>query len=167
MAIEITKEGQVLIRAPFFLSEEEISAFVHKKEDWIIKHLIQTKQRYQEIEELPEVDRERICFLTARARMILPERVKHYASRMHVTYGKIGIRHQKTRWGSCSTKGNLSFNCMLMAMPPEIQDYVVVHELCHLKEMNHSAAFWSEVEKVLPDYRQRRKWLKENGNKVK
>ena len=67
------------------------------------------------------------------------------------------------RWGSCSSKGNLNFNCLLMLAPSEILDYVVVHELCHRKQMNHSKAFWLEVEKVLPDYKESIEWLKEEG----
>ena len=84
---------------------------------------------------------------------------------MGVDYGRITIRNQKTRWGSCSAKGNLNFNCLLMLMPTEVIDYVVVHELCHLKEMNHSNAFWREVKQVLPDYRKQVKWLKDEGYK--
>ncbi|HAN50208.1 MAG TPA: metal-dependent hydrolase, partial [Lachnospiraceae bacterium] len=82
---------------------------------------------------------------------------------MGVDYGRITIRHQKTRWGSCSGKGNLNFNCLLMLTPPEVQEYVIVHELCHRKEMNHSYRFWAEVEDVLPDYRVQEQWLKTNG----
>jgi predicted metal-dependent hydrolase len=85
---------------------------------------------------------------------------------MGVEYGRITIRMQKSRWGSCSGKGNLNFNCLLMRTPDEIIDYVVVHELCHLKEMNHSPRFWAEVEKIFPDYKERRKWLKDHGNEI-
>jgi predicted metal-dependent hydrolase len=81
-----------------------------------------------------------------------------------VSYGRITIRNQKTRWGSCSGKGNLNFNCLLMLAPPEVLDYVVVHELCHRREMNHSPRFWALVEQVLPDWRQRRQWLKTHGD---
>ncbi|MDY3888895.1 MAG: M48 family metallopeptidase, partial [Agathobacter sp.] len=86
----------------------------------------------------------------------IPKRVAYFADIMGVDYGRITIRMQKTRWGSCSSKGNLNFNCLLMLAPPEVIDYVVVHELCHRKEMNHSKAFWREVERVLPDYRSRK-----------
>jgi predicted metal-dependent hydrolase len=83
-----------------------------------------------------------------------------------VDYRRITIRSQKTRWGSCSSSGNLNFNCLLLLAPPEVLDYVVVHELCHRKEMNHSPRFWAEVGRVLPDYKKRNKWLKENGSRL-
>lgn len=101
--------------------------------------------------------------LASQARQTVPERVAYFAPLVGVTYGRITIRSQHTLWGSCSGKGNLSFNCLLMLTPPEVLDYVVVHELCHRKEMNHSARFWAEVGRVLPDYEIRRKWLRENG----
>ena len=94
----------------------------------------------------------------------IPERVKFYAPKVGVTYGKITIRNQRSRWGSCSSKGNLNFNCLLMLTPPEVIDSVVVHELCHRKEMNHSDKFYAEILKVFPDYWKWNKWLKENGN---
>ena len=90
----------------------------------------------------------------------IPKRVEHFAKIIGVDYGRITIRNQKTRWGSCSSKGNLNFNCLLMLTPPEVIDYVVVHELCHRKEMNHSKAFWREVEKVIPNYKEYVEWLK-------
>lgn len=96
----------------------------------------------------------------------IPQRVRKYAPIVGVDYGRITIRMQKSRWGSCSSKGNLNFNCLLMAMPEEIRDYVVVHELCHRKQMNHSDKFWAEVEAVLPDYKEKRKWLRDNGEKI-
>ena len=95
---------------------------------------------------------------------VVPKRVAHYAARMGVTYGRITIRHQRTRWGSCSSNGNLNFNCLLMLAPPEVLDYVVVHELCHRKYMNHSKQFWAEVAKVMPDYKKCERWLKEEGS---
>ena len=86
--------------------------------------------------------------------------------RMEVDYNRIAVRAAKTRWGSCSAQGNLNFHWKLVLMPPEILDYVVVHELAHRKEMNHSQRFWAEVERILPDYKARRKWLKEFGSQV-
>ena len=110
--------------------------------------------------------REKVIALAEEALEVIQTRVEYFARVIGVTYGKITIRNQKTRWGSCSSKGNLNFNCLLMLAPPEVLDYVVVHELCHRKQMNHSKAFWSEVEKVLPDYKEARKWLKEEGSQM-
>ena len=104
--------------------------------------------------------------LADKALDVIPGRVEYFANLIGVTYGRITIRNQKTRWGSCSSKGNLNFNCLLMSTPSEVLDYVVVHELCHRKEMNHSKAFWTEVEKALPDYRDAVKWLKEEGSQI-
>ena len=110
--------------------------------------------------------REKVIALAEEALKVIPERVEYFAKVIGVTYGKITIRNQKTRWGSCSSKGNLNFNCLLMLAPSEVLDYVVVHELCHRKQMNHSKAFWAEVEKVCPDYKAAKKWLKEEGSQL-
>lgn len=97
----------------------------------------------------------------AAAKQYVPQRVAWYADRMGVTYEKITIREQKTRWGSCSSTGSLNFNWKLMLLPQELLDYVVVHELAHRKVMNHSPAFWAVVEAELPNYRELRAKLKE------
>ena len=104
--------------------------------------------------------------LAERARHDLTMRCAFWAEKVGVSYGRISIRHQKTKWGSCSSKGNLNFNCLLMLAPETVRDYVVVHELCHRKQMNHSEAFWAEVERVLPGYREARKWLKTHGQEL-
>jgi predicted metal-dependent hydrolase len=97
------------------------------------------------------------------ARDILTGRVEFFARKYDFKVEKIRISSARTRWGSCSTKGTLSFTWRLVMAPLDVIDYVVAHELCHLNEMNHSKAFWAQVEMILPDYRERRKWLKENG----
>ena len=102
--------------------------------------------------------------LADKALKVIPERVRYYAPKIGVTYGRITIRNQRSKWGSCSSKGNLNFNCLLMLTPPEVIDSVVVHELCHRKEMNHSEKFYSEVLRVFPGYWEWDKWLKENGD---
>lgn len=168
LAIEITPELQVVVRAPARMPVREINAFVQEKDDWIRAHLqrMEEKKRLREQHREPAFSEEELQELATQAMKLIPQKVRYYAQIIGVTYGRITIRNQRTRWGSCSGKGNLNFNCLLLLMPEEVLDYVVVHELCHRKEMNHSARFWEEVEKILPDYRQRRKWLKDNGGRI-
>lgn len=101
------------------------------------------------------------------ARETFTEIAEYFKTRLGVDYNALRIKEQKTRWGSCSQKGNLNFNWKLVMAPIEIIDYVVVHELCHLVHMNHAKDFWRLVEGQLPDYQQRKRWLKENGAKLK
>jgi superfamily II DNA helicase RecQ len=110
--------------------------------------------------------KEQLRTLKKRAAAAISERVEYFAPIVGVTYGNITIRSQKTRWGSCSASGNLNFNCLILLAPPEVLDYVVVHELCHRKQMNHSPLFWAEVERVLPDYKASVRWLKQNGRRL-
>ena len=158
IAIQIDREGQVIVRTPYGITKRQVEEFLDEKKDW----LLQTRQRVEKrkTEQIPiseVVRREGI----ERAKRIFPERTAYFAKRMGVDYGRITIREQKTRWGSCSSKGNLNFNWKLVLLDPELQDYVVVHELAHRREMNHSVAFWKVVEAELPDYRERRRRLKE------
>lgn len=168
MALEITRNMEILVRAPYRVSDEAIEKFVQEKATWIEKHLLIMQKRLEEYENNRQesLSTDEIHELAEKALREIPQRVAYYAEKMQISYGRITIRNQKTRWGSCSGKGNLNFNCLLMLTPPEVLDYVIVHELCHRKEMNHSQRFWKEVEKVLPDYQARRRWLKENGNRI-
>ena len=163
-AIQISEPGEVQVRVPLKFPEREIRRMLAEKREWIEKHLEKTARRDAEESALPPLGREEIRRLADEALAYIPQRVREYARRMGVTYGRITIRNQKTRWGSCSSRGNLNFNCLLMLCPREVIDYVVVHELCHRKEMNHSPRFWAEVAAVLPDCREREKWLKRNGH---
>ena len=154
------------MRAPLRTPQYRIMEFLKGKEHWIDLHLEKMRQRQESNADQmsrTSLSEEEIKQLTELAKQVIPQRVAFFVRQMDVTYGRITIRNQKTRWGSCSQAGNLNFNCRLMTMPPEVLDYVVVHELCHRKQMNHSRTFWEEVEKVLPDYRVTRQWLKQNG----
>jgi len=163
ISLEITRTGEVLVRAPRHMSEEEIQKFVRDKSGWLQKHLQKRETEHKVLKEEGGFTEREIKKLQALAKQVIPEKVAYYARLMGVTYGRISIRKQKTRWGSCSREGNLSFNCLLMMAPAEVLDYVVVHELSHRLEMNHSARFWAQVEKMIPDYKKAKKWLKEHG----
>lgn len=159
VAIQISPEGEVLVRCPRRMGTDAVRAFVQSKAGWIEKHLAKRNTAPR----LPAFTADELGTLARQALQAIPERVAHFAPLVGVSYGRITIRNQRSRWGSCSGKGNLNFNCLLMLAPPEVLDYVVVHELCHRKEMNHSARFWAEVARVLPDYQKSRQWLKDNG----
>lgn len=166
MSLEITPDARLLVRAPLRMPDREIKRFVNEKTDWIEKNLQRLMERRTEEQTVEKLTDSELKKLAEQALRVLPEKTAYYAAKMGVTYGRITIRNQKSRWGSCSSKGNLNFNCLLMLTPEKVQDYVVVHELCHRKEMNHSAQFWNEVGQVLPDYRDRRRWLKDNGGSI-
>ena len=157
-AIQINEKGDIIVRSPYSVSRRKVEQMLREKQDWIEKHQKAIKERENSRREMTEQERREGI---ERAKQILPARIQYYAKIMGVTYGRITLREQKTRWGSCSSKGNLNFNWKLALMPDEILDYVVVHELAHRMEMNHSDKFWKIVEPVLPDYRERRKGLKE------
>ena len=158
IAIEL-RPGEIIVRAPIYATKEQIDAHVRSREQWIRKH-------QQTLPSVEPLSMEEVRALAEQAIKTMPPRVAHYAHLLGVTYGRITIRNQRTRWGSCSSKGNLNFNCMLMLTPPEVEDSVIVHELCHLKEMNHSDRFYREVLRVYPDYWRWDKWLKENGELI-
>ena len=163
LAIEIPGENLVLIRAPLRLPEAEIRRFVAERQPWIQKHLARAAQREAQRQAASALTMEEINRLADEALQWFPPRVRQRAEHMGVRVRRITIRNQRTRWGSCTSEGNLNFNCLLMLCPESVREYVIVHELCHRLEMNHSPRFWAEVEKQLPDYRQQRKWLKDNG----
>lgn len=157
MAVQVTRDGRVVVRCPMRVSDGAARAFAKSHEEWIEKHYRETKERLShQVFYTPQQVKE----YRRQAADILAERTAYWAGRMGVDYGRITIREQVTRWGSCSSKGNLNYNWKLIRVPEELLDYVVVHELAHRREMNHSRQFWEIVEQVLPDYRQRRKALK-------
>ena len=166
LGLEVRPDGQVVVRAPRRLGKAEIQKFVTEHESWIRKHLEKVRERQKSRQETKKLSMEEIQSLADQALKVIPERVAYYAPKVGVDYGRITIRNQRSRWGSCSSKGNLNFNCLLMLTPPEVIDSVVVHELCHRKEMNHSARFYAEVLRVFPDYRKWNQWLKEHGGEL-
>ncbi len=164
VAVEITRDARVIVRAPRRMTQADIDRFVLQKRDWIEKHLEQMRLRSEQTAcEKPFTEAE-IRALADRALEVIPPKAERFARLIGVSYGRITIRNQVSRWGSCSGKKNLNFNCLLMLCPGEVVDYVVVHELCHLRHMDHSKEFWAEVERFCRDYKEHRKWLKEQGS---
>lgn len=164
LAVQIRADGTVIARAPLRMPKDRILCFLSEKASWIRMQ----QGKMQERENMRQqarihLDAAQEKELRERAKSVLAQRTAYFARQVGVTYGRITVRDQKTRWGSCSQTGNLNFNFRLILAPPEVLDYVVVHELCHRRQMNHSAQFWQEVAQVLPDYRERKAWLTENG----
>lgn len=164
LAISITEDAGLMVKAPLAMPEKEIEGFINQRRFWIYK---QAKRVLAQIEHRPDRSAEELRMLQKKAAAVLQEKTAYYAKVLGVTCQRIRIGDQKTFWGSCSSQGRISYNWHLVLMPEKIQDYVVVHELCHLLEMNHSPKFWSFVEEIIPDYRERRKWLKEHGNECR
>ena len=157
LALEMTREGKLLVRAPRSVSEEAIRAFVAGHGEWIRAAAVRQAERRRAH---PEPDEEQRLALIAKAREILPGKVAEYARRMGVQPTRVTITSARTRFGSCSAKNALSFSWRLMAWPEEAIDYVVVHELAHIRHHDHSQAFYELVASVLPDHRQRRALLR-------
>lgn len=165
VAIQV-KDGKIIVRAPLRATLAEIDKIVCANSAWIEKQMIKAQERDQNHRGLVPLSTEELQALADKALQVIPPRVKYYAEKIGVTYGRITIRNQRSRWGSCSSKGNLNFNCLLMLAPPEVLDSVIVHELCHRKQMNHSAQFYAEIERVFPEYHKWHGWLKQHGESL-
>ncbi|MBE6583694.1 MAG: M48 family metallopeptidase [Ruminococcaceae bacterium] len=165
-AIKVKPNGEVVIYAPYRMPLELIDKFVLEKSEWISKTRQSVLCAAEERQNIKKLSVDEIQYLIDDAKRIIPLRVEHFAKEMGVRYNRVTIKSQHTRWGSCSNKSNLNFNCLLLLAPENVLDYVVVHELCHLKEMNHSKSFWNEVERVLPDYKMSYDWLKKHGGEL-
>ncbi|MBR0349094.1 MAG: M48 family metallopeptidase [Clostridia bacterium] len=157
LSLEVKENGEVVLRAPFWCSGKTIDAFVNEKNDWLKSAL----ERQKKISENKvQLDDKRIAELKRSAKILLPERVNYYSKIMGVEPTGIKITSAQKRFGSCSTKNSICFSYILMLYPQEAIDYVVVHELAHIRFHNHSKDFYGFIESVLPDYRNREKLLK-------
>ena len=159
-SMQIDAQG-LLLRVPLGATQRQIEQFLREHTRWIEKHM--TLLERQKAAGARHLSQQELTALAEQAKAVIPRRVAYYAPLVGVTYGRITIRCQQTRWGSCSAKGNLNFNCLLMLAPPQVLDSVVVHELCHRRHMNHSERFYDEVLRVFPEYHKWHGWLKENG----
>ena len=155
LAIEVRPGNEVLLRSPMRLGQETALAFARSREEWIKKHFHKPRA-------LPEREytEEEEAQLRKKARDILPPLVARYAALLGVTPGRITITGARTRFGSCSRKGSLSFSYRLMAYPEAAIAYVALHEAAHLRQLNHSPAFYALMDKWMPDHRERAELLK-------
>lgn len=162
LGLEVRDANTVLARIPTRVSDRELKAFVENHRSWILEKTEVMAEREEKRKSTPAPPPE-LLSKTDRMKIQLKigKRVRHYCEAMGVTVGYVTVKNQKTRWGSCSAKGNVNFNYQLAFLPDELLDYVVIHELAHRRHMNHSRAFWAEVEKYCPDYLERREELKE------
>ena len=157
VGLQVNEQGKVIVRAPLKMSEKEIAEIVEKNSDWIINNI--EKQRLR-AEKRPPLNDDEIERLRRLAKEILPMKVKYYGDIMGLHPTSLKITSAKTRFGSCSGKNGICFSLYLLRYPEQAVDYVVVHELAHIRHHNHSASFYRLVEQYLPDYKYRRSLLK-------
>lgn len=167
ISIYVHPDGKIVVKAPLRVSDKELQRLLSQKAKWMYEKQQEALKKAEQKSERVFTDEE-IKIYKKKAKEQIQKRVEYYSAFIpeSTKINRIMVKEQKKRWGSCSSKGNLNFNWRLILAPPEVLDYVVVHEMCHLKYMNHSKEFWCEVERILPDYKERRKWLKEKGTSL-
>lgn len=165
LALYVRRDGSVEVRAPLRISKAYIDDFVSKKQDWIesTRSKLSARQAAKKIIRLTDKEAEQY---KKQAKAYLQRKCRYFSGIMGLRHGEIKINGAKTRWGSCNRKGDINFTWRLLLMPEELVDYVVVHELAHLMEMNHSSRFWSVVERTIPDFKARRKKLREFERRI-
>jgi len=164
--ITVGKDKIVMVKMPLLSSDAEAEELIRRHHRWILKRMESMETEALETEKIPKLSEEEKREIKKQAQRVIPERVAYYAALGGVSYRKISYRFQRTRWGSCTRNGDLSFNCLLMLAPPEVLDSVVVHELCHRKVMNHSPRFYEEIAKIYPEYKKCNTWLKKHGREL-
>lgn len=159
MRIAVYRDGRVLAVQPVRISFTHLLRFIESKIGWTEKKLKYFEKLAPIVHSVRYSKKEKIC-LKVEAKKLVLKKLKHFNQSYNFDYKKIFIRDQKTRWGSCSKGGNLNFNYKIAALPEKMADYIIVHELCHLAEFNHSKNFWDLVSKNMPDYLEIRKELR-------
>ena len=159
LSLQVKTNGQIMVRAPYRTSKREIERFVSDNSEWIQRALERAEKRRSNLPEYP-VSEEEIAKLKALEKQVIPPKVEYYSALLGVKPERVSITRAKTRFGSCSAKNTLNFSCYLMLFDEKAIDYVVVHELCHIKQKNHSPSFYALIAQVMPDYKQREKILK-------
>lgn len=160
MRLSIYPDGAFVVTMPRNVSEGRVEEFIFKKAEWITRKLEYFKKFTGGL--FIKSSKKHYAEFRDAARELCERRVGELNEAYGFTYNSINIRNQKTRWGSCSRKGNLNFNYKIALLPPHLADYLIIHELCHLGAFNHSSKFWSLVAQTLPNYRELRRELKTN-----
>jgi predicted metal-dependent hydrolase len=156
--LAVYRDGRVVITTPLRVSEYFVNDFIQRKASWIIEKIEHFKSI--PIVEVKKHTREQIDIYKKQVQNILEERLPYFSAYYGVTYKNVAIKNITSRWGSCSSKGNLNFNYKIALLTPELADYIIVHELCHLKEMNHGEKFWNLVEEKFPNHKELRRQLR-------
>jgi predicted metal-dependent hydrolase len=156
--LAVYPDGSVVLTVPRNLKPGVAEKFLREKAGWVRKKIEKFKNAPQRLS-AEDTKKEYLQFKQA-ALVLVQDRVKEYNTHYNLRPGKVSIKNAKTRWGSCSKQGNLSFNYKIVKLPETLQNYLVVHELCHLKEFNHSAKFWDMVSETIPNWKELRKALK-------
>lgn len=161
LRLAVDHDGEAIATMPRFASESAMEAFIRQKSAWLIEKINFFKERAVRF---PKTDRKKdYADKKEKARELIRKKLEHFNGFYNFSYKRVAIRNQKSRWGSCSRAGNLNFNYKIADLPENLIDYIIVHELCHLRELNHSKNFWRLVEKKIPDYMERRRGLRKNG----
>ena len=161
ISIEIESGNDVVVRVPLRMKEKDIERFKRSHKNWVLKKLAEKERQDMKLEKY-NISKESAKKHKMEAKNKITKMVAARAKEFRIRYKKIRISNARKRWGSCSTKGTISINWRLTFAPKEILDYVIVHELLHLKHMNHSKRYWQAVEGIVPDYKEHKRWLKEH-----
>lgn len=164
IGVEIKPDLTILVRAPYSVNDATIKKLLAEKSPWIEKKIKEISNNNKN--SLPEFTDKELEVLREQTRAIITPKAEYFAKILNVSFNKLFVKKQRSVWGSCSSKKNINFNLLLCLCPENVIDYIVVHELCHLKQLNHSKQFWAEVEKIFPKHKEAKNWLKTEGNKL-
>lgn len=157
LRLTISNSGELVVSKPWYLNTLILESFIKKKAEWILDKLAYFKNNP------PKYGKKEYLTYKPQAERLVCQKIDRFNQHYRFQFSQISIRNQRTRWGSCSSRGNLNFNYKIVFLPTKMIDYIVVHELCHLKEMNHSEKFWNLVSQTIPDYKAIRKDLQKKG----
>ncbi len=160
LRITVHHDGRVVVTRPQIISNSFVERFIQQKSQWVVKKLDSFKGISKDFFRLNKSSKKEYAKHKADALIFVTNKIVELNKIYGYNYSKISIKNQKTRWGSCSVRGNLNFNYRIIFLPERLADYIIIHEICHLGQLNHSRNFWNLVARACPDYKQARKELK-------